>query len=72
MVNPRSLRLNFRRAAAFGALAIGVVAFSGAAAAAPLPLFPFVMERPVQSPPPALQIGAITKIKAPASNCRHG
>jgi lipoprotein-anchoring transpeptidase ErfK/SrfK len=51
MVNPRSLKLNFRRAAAFGGLAIGVAAFSGAAAAAPLPLFPFIMEPPVQSPP---------------------
>jgi lipoprotein-anchoring transpeptidase ErfK/SrfK len=55
MVNPRSLRSNFRRAAAFGVLAIGVVAFSGAAAATPLPLFPFIMEPPVQSPPPAMQ-----------------
>ena len=55
MIYPRSLRSNFRRAAAFGVLAIGVVAFSGAATAAPLPLFPFVMEPPVQSPPPAVQ-----------------
>ena len=55
MINPRSLRLNFRRAAAFGGLAIGVVAFSGAAAAAPLSLFPFIMEPPVQSAPPAMQ-----------------
>jgi lipoprotein-anchoring transpeptidase ErfK/SrfK len=55
MVNPRSLRLNFRRAAAFGVLAIGVVAFSGAAAAAPLPLFPFILEPLVQSAPPAVQ-----------------
>jgi lipoprotein-anchoring transpeptidase ErfK/SrfK len=55
MVNTRSLRLNFRRAAAFGVLAIGAVAFSGAAAAAPLPLFPFIMEQPAQLAPPVVQ-----------------
>jgi lipoprotein-anchoring transpeptidase ErfK/SrfK len=55
MFNLRTLRLNSRRAAAFGALAIGVVAFSGVAAAAPLPLFPFIMEPPVQPAPPAVQ-----------------
>jgi lipoprotein-anchoring transpeptidase ErfK/SrfK len=56
MLNPRSLRLNSRRAAAFGALAIGVIAFSGIAAAAPLPLFPFITEPQAQlAPPPAVQ-----------------
>jgi lipoprotein-anchoring transpeptidase ErfK/SrfK len=45
-------RLNTRRAAvALGALAIGVLAFSGAAGAAPLQLFPFFMTPPVQAAP---------------------
>ena len=52
MFNLTTLRLNGRRAAAFGALAIGAVVVSGAAAAAPLPLFPFFMEPPA---PPAPQ-----------------
>src|SRR3954469_5598265 len=45
-------RLTTRRAAvALSALAIGVVAFSGAAGAAPLQLFPFILTPPVQSAP---------------------
>jgi lipoprotein-anchoring transpeptidase ErfK/SrfK len=44
-----------RAAAAFGALAIGVVAFSGSAAATPLQLFPFFMTPPVQAAPPPVQ-----------------
>jgi lipoprotein-anchoring transpeptidase ErfK/SrfK len=50
-------RVNMRRAAvALGALAIGVVAFSAAAGAAPLQLFPFFMSPPVQAAPqPQLQ-----------------
>ncbi|WP_029587363.1 L,D-transpeptidase [Bradyrhizobium sp. URHD0069] len=53
MFNLDALKLDSRRtAAALGALAIGTMAFSGAAAAAPLPLFPFVMTPPVQSAPP--------------------
>jgi lipoprotein-anchoring transpeptidase ErfK/SrfK len=44
-----------RAAAAFGALAIGVVAFSGSAAATPLQLFPFVMTPPAQPAPPSVQ-----------------
>jgi lipoprotein-anchoring transpeptidase ErfK/SrfK len=55
MINHESLRLNSRRAAALAALAIGAVVFSGAATAAPLPLFPFIMTPPVQSAPPAVQ-----------------
>ena len=46
-----SFKLNTRRAVALGALAVGVVAFSGAAGAAPLSLFPFIMTPPVQSAP---------------------
>jgi lipoprotein-anchoring transpeptidase ErfK/SrfK len=52
MYNPDSLKLNSYRAIAFGALAIGVVAFSGSAAATPLPLFPFIMTPPVEQPAP--------------------
>jgi lipoprotein-anchoring transpeptidase ErfK/SrfK len=50
MLNP--FKLNSRRAAvALGALAVGVVAFSAAATAAPLQLFPFFMTPPVQAAP---------------------
>ena len=51
MIN--SFKTDSRRAAvALGALAIGVVAFSGSADAAPLSLFPFIMTPPVQAAPP--------------------
>src|ERR1700730_8587846 len=46
-----SFKLNSRAAAALGALAAGVVAFSGSAGAAPLQLFPFFMTPPVQAAP---------------------
>jgi lipoprotein-anchoring transpeptidase ErfK/SrfK len=55
MFNPRTIRLNCRRAAAFGALAIGAIMVCGAATAAPLPLFPFFMEPSAPSAPPAVQ-----------------
>src|ERR1700722_15226504 len=54
MMNLRTLRLNVCRVAAFGALAIGV-ALSGAASAAPLPLFPFIVDPQVQMTPPVVQ-----------------
>ena len=48
-----SFKLNSRLAAAtFGALAIGAVALSTSAAAAPLPLFPFLMTPPIEAAPP--------------------
>jgi lipoprotein-anchoring transpeptidase ErfK/SrfK len=50
-----AFKLDSRRAAAFGALAIGAVVVSGAASAAPLQLFPFFMEPPAASAPPAVQ-----------------
>jgi lipoprotein-anchoring transpeptidase ErfK/SrfK len=55
MINPGRFKLTSRRAAAFYALAIGVVAFSGSAAAAPLQLFPFFMTPPVEQMQPAPQ-----------------
>jgi lipoprotein-anchoring transpeptidase ErfK/SrfK len=55
MLNLGTPRLNIRRAAAFGALAIGVVAFSGAASAAPLPWFPFILGPPAQPAPPVVR-----------------
>jgi lipoprotein-anchoring transpeptidase ErfK/SrfK len=55
MFNLDALKLNSRRIAAFGALAIGAIAFSGSVAAAPLQLFPFIMTPPVQSAPPSVQ-----------------
>jgi lipoprotein-anchoring transpeptidase ErfK/SrfK len=42
MFNPDALKRNSRRAA-FGALAVAAMAFSGAASAAPLQLFPFIL-----------------------------
>ena len=56
MLNLDAFKLNWRsNAAAFGALAIGTIAFSGSAAATPLQLFPFFMTPPVQSAPPSVQ-----------------
>ncbi|MFL6837258.1 MAG: L,D-transpeptidase [Bradyrhizobium sp.] len=51
-----SCRLNSRLAAAFGALAIGTVAFSASAVAAPLPLFPFILTPPAEAAPPPVQM----------------
>jgi len=49
MLNPHALKLNCRRAAVFGALAIGTIAFSGEAMAAPpAQLFPFFLAPPLQ------------------------
>jgi lipoprotein-anchoring transpeptidase ErfK/SrfK len=55
MFNPDAFKLNSCRAAAFGALAIGAIAFSGAAAATPLQLFPFLPIPPMGAAPPAVQ-----------------
>lgn len=55
MFNLGAFKPNSRRAAAFGALAIGAIAFSGAASAAPLQLFPFIAVPAEQSPPPTVQ-----------------
>jgi lipoprotein-anchoring transpeptidase ErfK/SrfK len=54
MFNLDSIKLNSRRAAvAFGALAIGVVAFSAAATASPVQLFSFPLSPPDQAAPQA-------------------
>lgn len=51
-----SIMLNSRlAAAAFGALAIGAVAFSNSAAAAPLPMFPFILTPPTAAVQPPVQ-----------------
>lgn len=51
-----SIKLNSRlAAAAFGALAIGTVAFANSAAAAPLPMFPFILTPPTQTVQPPVQ-----------------
>jgi lipoprotein-anchoring transpeptidase ErfK/SrfK len=59
MFNLDALKRNTRRAAAFGALAFGAIgfscAFSGAATAAPLPLFPFILTPSAPSAPPPVQ-----------------
>ena len=52
MFNLDAIKLNSRRAAAaFGALAIGVVAFSASAAASPVQLFSFPLSPPAQTAP---------------------
>ncbi|QOZ32524.1 L,D-transpeptidase [Bradyrhizobium sp. CCBAU 53421] len=51
-----SVKLNARlAAAAFGALAISTVAFSNSAAAAPLPIFPFILTPPTEAAQPPVQ-----------------
>ena len=55
MFNLRAFLPSSGCAATFGALAIGVVAFSGSAAATPLQLFPFVMTQPAQPARPSVQ-----------------
>ncbi len=51
-----SIKLNARlAAAAFGALAIGTVAFSNSAAATPLPIFPFILTPPTEAVQPPVQ-----------------
>jgi lipoprotein-anchoring transpeptidase ErfK/SrfK len=55
MLNLAASKFNSCRAAAFGALAIGAIAFSGSAAASPLPLFPFFLMPPAQAVEPSPQ-----------------
>lgn len=52
----KSIKLNPRlAAAAFGALALGTMAFSASASAAPLPLFPFLLPPQTEAAPPPAQ-----------------
>ncbi len=52
-----SFKMNSRlAAAALGALAIGTVAFSASAAAAPLPLFPFFLAPQTEAAPPPVAV----------------
>ena len=56
MLNLDAFKPNWRcAAAAFGALAIGTISFSGSATATPLQLFPFIMAPPTQWAPPPVQ-----------------
>ncbi len=56
MLNLDAFKLNWRgAAAAFGALAVGTIAFSGSVAATPLQLFPFIMMPQAQWAPPSVQ-----------------
>jgi lipoprotein-anchoring transpeptidase ErfK/SrfK len=55
MFNPEISQRHSRLAAALGALAVGIIAFSGAAAATPLQLFPFLPTPQQQPAPPAVQ-----------------
>jgi lipoprotein-anchoring transpeptidase ErfK/SrfK len=55
MFKLNTLKLSSRRLAAFGALAVGAIAFSASASAAPPPPFPFFMIPPMQSAPPSMQ-----------------
>jgi lipoprotein-anchoring transpeptidase ErfK/SrfK len=66
MFNLDAFKLNSRCAAALGVLAIGGIAFSGSAAAAPLQLFPFFM---MPAPPsvqsaPSEDEGAVVEMPA--------
>ena len=70
MLNLSAFKLN-SKAAAFGALAIGTIAFSGSAAATPLQLFPFIMTPPAQSAPPSV-LSTPSEDQAPRSRCRRG
>jgi len=54
MLNPNALKRNSRRAA-FGALAFAAMAFPGAASAAPLQLFPFILTPPAPMAQPQVQ-----------------
>jgi lipoprotein-anchoring transpeptidase ErfK/SrfK len=69
MSNPDRFMLTTRRAA-LGALVIGTLAFSAAAHATPLQLFPFIPTPPVQSAAPQSQVapqddeGAVTELPA--------
>jgi hypothetical protein len=72
MLNLEAFKLNSRRAAAFGALAIGVIAFSGSATATPLQLFPFLMTPPAEAAPPPVQAAPSEDEKALWSRCRRG
>src|SRR5258708_21591139 len=69
MPNLNAFKGNSRRAA-FGALAVGVIAFSGAATAAPLELFPFIATPPAPYAPPPVQAapsedeGTVTELPA--------
>jgi lipoprotein-anchoring transpeptidase ErfK/SrfK len=71
MLNMDGFKLSTRRAAvAFGALAVGTLAFSASGNAAPLELFPFILTPPVQSAPPQMQVapqddeGVVTELPA--------
>ena len=55
MFNLDAFTRHSRRAAAFGALAVGAIAFTSAAVASPLPLFPFILMPPIQAAPPPAQ-----------------
>jgi lipoprotein-anchoring transpeptidase ErfK/SrfK len=55
MFKLNGLRLDLRPAAALGAFAVGVVALSTAATAAPLPQFPFIFLAPAQLEQPPMQ-----------------
>jgi lipoprotein-anchoring transpeptidase ErfK/SrfK len=66
MFNPVTMKLNSSRAFAFGALAVGAIAFSGAAVATPLQLFPFMPTPPVQAEQSAAPSDEGTTVELPA------
>ena len=55
MFNQAAFSKNFRRTAAFAVLAIGAIALSGTAAAAPQPLFSLSLTPSIQPAPPQVQ-----------------
>jgi lipoprotein-anchoring transpeptidase ErfK/SrfK len=73
MLTLNAFTRNSRRAAGFGAFAIGAIAFSGTASAAPqAPLFPFFLLPPTEqyAPPPAVEAAPVpdqsTTLELPA------
>ena len=69
MFNPHALK-RMSRHAAFGALAFAAMTFSGAASAAPLQLFPFILTPPAPTAQPPVQAapsedeGTVTELPA--------
>jgi lipoprotein-anchoring transpeptidase ErfK/SrfK len=66
MFKPDAFKLSSRRALAFGALAAGAIAFSGAAVATPLQLFPFTPAPPAQAVQPAAPSDEGAAVELPA------
>jgi len=72
MFNLDAFEAQFPPSRRLGALAFGLITFAGAATAAPLPLFPFILTPPAapSAPPPCRP--PRPKTKTPWLSCRRG